>query len=224
MNTSRTKASRSSRWLVPTGLLLLSVVPLVFGAVRLVQLATGAEITAANARFFAAPAPVIVHIVGSAVFAVFGAFQFVTGESRRTLGWHRVAGWLSAVAGLFVGLSGLWMTMFYPNALDLLYVFRLAAGSGMVVSIGLGIEAVRRRDILGHRAWLMRAYALGLGAGTQVLTGVAESLVVAHPDALSRALAMGAAWLINLGVVEWVIRRRPTRRARVVAPVAPTAR
>ena len=193
MNTTRTLASSSPRWLAPVGLLLLSVVPLLFGGLRLIQLATGAEVTAANARFFAAPVPVVAHIVGSAAFAVLGAFQFVTGDARPALGWHRVAGWVSVIAGLVVGLSGLWMTLFYPSARDLLFVFRLAAGSGMVVSIGLGVAAVRRRDIRGHRAWLVRAYALGLGAGTQVLTGVAESLLVAHPDAQSRALAMGAA-------------------------------
>lgn len=224
MKTQRTPTTPSPRWIVPAGLLLLSVVPLVFGAVRLVQLATGTEITPANSRFFAAPVPVVVHIVGSALFAVLGAFQFVTGDTRPALGWHRAAGWLSVIAGLVVGLSGLWMTVLYPNAQDLLFVFRLAAGSGMVASIGLGVAAVRRRDILGHRAWMMRAYALGLGAGTQVLTGMAESLLIAQPDALIHALAMGAAWLINLVVAEWIIHRRLTRHARSAGRVAPTPR
>jgi uncharacterized membrane protein len=40
----------------------------------------------------------------------------------------------------------------------------------MVLSIGLGIHAIRRRDFKAHGAWMTRAYAIGLGAGTQVLT------------------------------------------------------
>lgn len=217
MKTSSSSATASRRWLVPTGLLLLSAIPLIFGGVRLHQLATGAEITPANARFFAAPAPVVVHIVASAVYAVLSAFQFVTGDRRRWLAWHRAAGWVSLITGLLAGLSGIWMTLFYPHTDALLMGFRLAAGTGMVLSIGLGLTTIRRRDVLGHRAWMMRAYALGMGAGTQVLTGIVESLVVAHPDALSKAVSMGAAWVINLIVAEWLIRRRSRRQARVAA-------
>src|SRR3954454_9556762 len=42
-------------------LLLVSAIPLANGAFRLIQLAGGAEITPANARFFAAPLPVVLH-------------------------------------------------------------------------------------------------------------------------------------------------------------------
>ncbi len=223
MNTKRNTQPVSTSWLVPAGLILLSAIPMIFGVMRLNQLATGAEVTPANARFFAAPVPVVVHILSAAVYALVGAFQFVTGDRRRWLGWHRMAGWVLVVCGLVVGLSGLWMTLFYPQpggANDLLFVFRLTFGSGMVVSIGLGVAAIRRRDILGHRAWMLRAYAIGLGAATQVLTGMAESLLVSQPDALSRALGMGAGWLINLAVAEWIIRRRPAARGRAAAAAA----
>ena len=49
------------------------------GALRVTELATGAEVTPANARFFATPAPVVVHIVGATVYCLLGAFQFVPG-------------------------------------------------------------------------------------------------------------------------------------------------
>src|SRR5688572_24370067 len=72
----RTKASaRRVRavWLVPALLILFSLCPLTFGAVRLNELASGAEITPANARFFASPSPVVIHIIGAAVYAILGA-------------------------------------------------------------------------------------------------------------------------------------------------------
>jgi hypothetical protein len=54
------------RWLLlPVGLILLSAIPLGAGVFRLRELAIGAEITAANARFFATPLPVVLHIVGA---------------------------------------------------------------------------------------------------------------------------------------------------------------
>ena len=111
--------------------------------------------------------------MSAGVYAILGAFQFATGFRRRRPGWHRAAGRLLVPCGLLVGLSALWMTLFYPRADgtgDLLYAFRLLFGSAMVVSIVLGFAAIRRRDVIRHRAWMMRGYAIGLGAGTQVLT------------------------------------------------------
>jgi uncharacterized membrane protein len=211
----------SAAWLI-AALLLLSAIPLAAGTFRLTQLAGGAEITPANARFFASPLPVVLHIVGAAVYIILGAFQFAPTFRRRRPGWHRAAGRLVVVCGLLVGLSGLWMTLFYPWPKGdgaLLYALRLLFGSSMVVSIVLGFTAIRRRDVRRHRAWMMRGYALGLGAGTQALILLAGELIAGPPSELSRALLMGAAWVINLAVAEWLIRRRPTAPARTVPAV-----
>ena len=224
MKTNRGQKAFSIAWLVPAGLLLVSVIPLIFGALRLAELAGGPQIMPANALFVATPLPVVIHIVGAAVFAVAGAFQFMTGYRKRQFGLHRAAGRVLVVCGLLVALSGLWMTLFFPRPSgpnELLYAVRLVFGSAMVVSIVLGFEAIiRRRDVLGHRAWMMRAYAIGLGAGTQVLTGMVESFIVSQPSALSTALAQGAGWVINLAVAEWAIRRLPAHRARTAAAAA----
>jgi hypothetical protein len=64
-----------------------------------------------------------------------------------------------------------------------------------------------------HRAWMMRGYALGLGAGTQALTLAAGEVIAGPSSELSRALLMGAAWVINLAVAEWAIRKWPHRPA-----------
>ena len=220
----KTKApakARSAAWLM-AALLVLSAIPLAAGAFRLTQLAGGADITPANARFFASPVPVVVHIVSAFVYALLGAFQFAPGFRRRYPGWHRAAGRLLVVCGLLVGLSGLWMTLFYPwpdGDGALLYAFRLLLGSAMVGSILLGFAAIRRRDVRRHRAWMTRGYALGLGAGTQVLTLAAGELIAGPPGELGRALLMGAAWVINLLVAEWAIRKRPAPPAHTAAAV-----
>jgi hypothetical protein len=114
------------------------------------------------------------------------------------------------------------MTLFYPwPAGDgaLLYALRLLFGSAMVGSIVLGFTAIRRRDVIGHRAWMARAYAIGLGAGTQALTLMAGELIAGPPSELSRALLMGAAWVINLAAAEWAIRKRSAPPARTASAV-----
>jgi hypothetical protein len=55
---------------------------------------------------------------------------------------------------------------------------------------------------------MIRAYATGLGAGTQVVTHLFWLLLVGQPTGFSRAVLMGAGWVINLAVAEWIIRRR----------------
>jgi hypothetical protein len=106
------------------------------------------------------------------------------------------------------------MTLFYPwPAGDgaLLYALRLVFSSAMVVSIVLGFTTIRRGDVIGHRAWMTRGYAIGLGAATQMLTLLAAGIIAGPPGELSRALLMGAGWLINLAVAEWAIRNRYIR-------------
>jgi uncharacterized membrane protein len=215
--TARTIPSRKGGWGGPLALIALGAPPLVAGTLRLVTLAGVAELMPDSARVAAAPLPVVVHIVSAAVFAVLGAFQFAAGFRRRRPGWHRAAGRLVVGCGLLAGLAGLWLALFYPrgpNVGALLTAFRLLFGSAMVAALVLGFGAIRRGDVRRHRAWLMRAYAIGLGAGTQMLTGLVAAVLVTPPTELSRALQDGAGWAINLAVAEWLIRRSPARGAR----------
>lgn len=212
----------SAGWLVPTGLILLSVIPIAAGAFRLTQLAGGAEITPENARFFASPLPVVVHIVSVSLYAILGAFQFVPSLRQRRNRWHRIVGRILIPCGLAAALSGLWMTLFYPwpkGDGEIVYGLRLLFGSAMLFSLLLGIAAIRRRDFAQHGDWMLRGYAIGMGAGTQVLIGMAGALMVGPPSELSRAVLMGAAWVINLAVAEGIICKR-----RAPGPARPTRR
>jgi uncharacterized membrane protein len=209
-------------WGAPAALVALSVVPLVAGAARLVEILGGPATLPADTRITDSPLPVMVHIVGAAVYAPLGALQFATRFRRRRPGWHRAAGRVLVVAGLAVALSALWLTLFYPPQPDsgpLLFVLRVGFGSAMVASRGLGLAAIRRGDVATHRAFMTRAYAIAMAAGTQVFTeGFGSALLGSSPLALD--VSRGAAWVINLAVAEWVIRRRPVggvrRRVAVV--------
>ncbi|WP_395691338.1 DUF2306 domain-containing protein [Nocardioides sp.] len=200
--------------LVPVPLLALSVVPLTAGTLRLVQLAGGPQVMPADDRFTGFPVALVAHILGAAVFAVLGAFQLVPGFRRRHLTWHRRAGRVVAVAGLVVAGSALWLTVGYapePGTGELLFVLRLVFATLMVVAVVLGVRAVRAHDLAAHRAWMIRAYAIGLAAGTQVFTEGVGGAVLGTGE-LAGDLAKGAGWALNLAVAEWVVRRHPAPR------------
>jgi len=209
----------SPSWRLPTSLLLLSLVPVAAGAVRLiglVGLASGGSgagaITPENARFMAMPAPVVLHIVSATLFCLLGAFQFDSAIRRRSPGLHRAAGRVLVPCGILAALTGLWMTAVYaiPAELQgpLLYGVRIVVGMSMALAIVVSIRAVARRRIALHRAWMVRAYALGQGAGTQVLILLPVTLIAGAPTFFFRDVLMVSAWGLNVLIAEWIIRRR----------------
>ncbi len=207
---------------MPFALVALVLIPAIAGSLRLVELSGGPLLLPANPRMTASPAPVFAHITSAIAYATLGAFQFSATLRRRHPAWHRAAGRVVLVLGMAVALSALWMTLFYarqPGTGELAFLFRLAFGSGMASSIILGFAAIRRGDVARHQAWMTRAYALALGAGTQTF-----SLGIGHAafgtSALTTDLSLGAGWAINLAVAEYVIRRhRNGRTLRATAKV-----
>jgi uncharacterized membrane protein len=215
----RSGSRDGSSWRVPAALVALGLVPVIAGSLRLVELSGGTGAMPSDARYAASPLPVVLHIVCATVFAVLGAFQFSPRLRRRRPGWHRRAGRVLVVAGLGVALSALWLNQFFPKAdaaREVLYPLRVVFGAAMVLTIVLGFAAARRRDFARHRAWMIRSYAIGLVAGTQVFTLGVGGVIFGTGD-LTTALLMGAAWAINLAVAERQIRIRPRRRT----PAAP---
>ena len=212
-----TRSTRSTGW-VPFALVTLVLVPAVAGSLRLVEVFGGPHALPANPRITASPVPVVVHIVCAVVYAVLGAFQFSASLPRRRPDWHRVAGRALMLLGLAVAFSALWLTLFYPRQPgtgELAFLFRLAFGSGMAASIILGFTGIRRGNVARHRAWMTRAYALALGAGTQVFSqGIGNA--VFGTGALATDLSLGAGWVINLAVAEYVIRRPWTGRINTI--------
>jgi len=210
----RAARKRGGGWLLPAALITFGLIPILANALRRVALTVGA---AGSDPAEGMPLPVILHVVGATVFVVLGALQFSAGFRRRRPNWHRIAGRVAILAALLAAGSGLWLAFAtLAESSPLLFLFRLLAAAGMALCIVLGFRAIRERRLPRHRAWMIRAFALGLGAATQVFTlGFGEAIF--GRSELSVALLNGAGWAINLTVAEWIIRRTPRRAARPAA-------
>jgi len=198
-------------------LLALSFVPTIGAAVRLLRLSGDGAVPPEDARFVAAPAPVLIHVLVATAFCLLGAFQFSAGVRARWPRWHRGAGKLLAVCGLSSAATGLWMTAGYaiPASMQgpMLFAVRMAVGIVMIASIAIAWSSILRRDVARHEAFMIRAYALGQGAGTQALVLGPWTLITGETGGLTRDALMTLAWLINAAVAEWVIVRRGRRSA-----------
>ncbi|MBK8168813.1 MAG: DUF2306 domain-containing protein [Sandaracinaceae bacterium] len=210
------KALTKKDFLLPATLLALSAVPMAGGVARLLSFA--APVTPESERFVVAPAPVVVHIISVALYCLLGAFQFSSAFRQRWPLWHRRAGKAIALAGISSALSGIWMAQFYaiPGAMQgpLVYVVRLMVGAAMVTAIMIAWRSILRRDIARHEAWMIRAYALGQGAGTQVFVLLPVILIHGECVGLTRDLLMTLAWAINIVFAEWIIRRSTKPRTK----------
>ena len=204
---------RGPGWLLPAGLITFGLVPILANALRRVAMAV-APAAPSSGEGGGMSLPVILHVVGATVFVVLGALQFSAGFRQRRPSWHRIAGRLAILAALLAAGSGIWLA--FATLADyspLLFVFRLLAAAGLALCIILGFRAIRQRRLTRHRAWMIRAFAIGLGAATQVFTlGFGEGIF--GESELSVALLNGAGWAINLAVAEWIIRRTPRRVVR----------
>jgi hypothetical protein len=206
---------------VPALLILLSLVPTLGGIARMMSVANDTKITEDNARFLHAPTPIVIHVVAATLYCLLGAFQFSRGFRVRWPGLHRRAGRVLAVSGLLAGLTGLWMTLLYtiptPMQGPLTYWVRLIVGSAMVASIVIAWRTILQRQVARHEAWMIRAYALGQGAGTQALILGPWMLVTGDSVGLTRDLLLTLSWLINAAVAERIIAARARPGGRPVA-------
>jgi hypothetical protein len=202
--------------LVPASLVALAIVPVAAGLARLAGLMTGRG-SADAARFFEHPLPVTVHILAVIPYSLLGALQFAPALRRR--GWHRAAGMTLVPLGLLAALTGLWMAQFYAwpkGDGEAVYLMRVIVGVAMTLSIVRGVRSLWHHEYVAHGAWMLRGYALGMGAGTQVFTHLPWFVFVGGaPGETGRAVMMGLGWIINAIAAEYVIRTRLAAPARV---------
>lgn len=224
------------KWRIAPWLVALSVVPMLGGLARLAGLA-GVGGAPMDARFAQSPWPAVIHIAAASLFSVLGAFQFERELRRAWPHWHRTAGRLLVICGLLTAATGVWMTLRYAipheSQGSLLFGVRLLVGGGMAASLVLAVGAVLTGNVPSHEAWMLRAYALAQGAGTQVLFLLPPQLLSGRAaTGMPRDVAMTAAWVANLLVAETVIRGRAsvaadptpaTRDPRLASPGAPSS-
>lgn len=204
---------KTSEWLICAGLLILSLIPSL-GILRLIELSSEGLLAflPANPRAESAPVPIYFHVVSSIIFCILGAFQFLKSIRINHSTWHRCAGKLIIVSGIISAISALWMTHFYvfPENLqgNLLYNMRMIVGASMILFLFLAFYSVIKKQFLQHRAWIIRAYALGQGAGTQSFVFILWSTTVGVPNGLTRDTLMTVSWIINIILAEFFITRR----------------
>lgn len=197
-------------WTTLVLIVVFSLIPAFGGLIRLFELAGGPSMLPGNPRALADPWPVILHILGSFVFCIAGAIQFLPSLRRQHPKTHRMIGRVTVIAGFLSAVTGLWMTcnFAFPDALqgNLLFSARIILSFAMMGLLGWAIIAVRAHSFTKHGASMLRAYAIGQGASTQALLGIAWIVTFGtEPTGFLRDCFMVLCWVLNILAAEVLI-------------------
>ena len=194
-------------------LFLLALIPVLTGISILISMQLGTLNTLTEPqdliRRASYPWALSGHIIGGSALLILGFAQFSPRLRRACPAWHRWTGRVLILLGVFFALSSLWMN-FSDQAMA---ASALHDGAQNVVAVlflivlGLGVAAIRRGEVARHRVWMLRAYALTLGAATQTVMLLPVFLIYGEVEGTALDLVFISGWLINLAVAELLIRR-----------------
>lgn len=165
----------------------------------------------------------VVHIFTAAIALVLGPLQFVP-KLRKRSRLHRGVGYTYLLLGVVPSALTAIPVAIWSGRL-ITQVGLTTAAALWLVTGSLALQAARRRDFAAHSAWMLRNYALTfLAVTSRILVPVflISQLLFAGGDTDSaRQLALEmipvgqtVGWILNLIIVEIIIRRRPSIQMR----------
>ena len=189
-------------------LFLATFIPIISAPIRMFQVLTD-QLPPDAIKFTAVPWTLFLHSLGGMLFGILGPIQFSRAIKNRFGKFHRITGRIFVVAGMMLGFSALHLLTEFPNDTTwVLVTARAIAGLGLVFTLTLALLAIINRDFSQHRNWMIRAYAIGMGAAT--IAFIQLPIFLMRGKALEGYFADSLfvlSWIINLTIAELVIRR-----------------
>lgn len=157
------------------------------------------------ANGFASPF-LVIHVVAAMIALLAGPLQFVRAIRSRWPAFHRATG-LIYVAAIAIGSPAGFVLALGTSAGPVAATGFASVAVLSIVFTWLGWRAAIRRQFGEHRAWMLRSWAMTAGAITLRLLLPASAMLglgfyTAYP------VIAWLSWLINLALVEYLIRRR----------------
>lgn len=194
-------------------LAFLTAIPVLVALVRVAEVASGSY-PAESARLAVAPVAWVAHSLAGAAFGVSGPLQFALALRRKFGALHRLSGRIFVASGAVLGLSGLsLLAQVQPQSTELLLLARVVFSLALLAALVISLTAIHDRDLPRHRAWAVRAYAIGMGSGTVWVPLLPVTLITGTElTGLPMDLIFVAWWILSIAVAEAILRH-PIRSA-----------
>ena len=160
------------------------------------------------------------HVFASVVALSIGPLQFLPGIRRRFVRLHRWMGRAYLGIGVLVGgLAGLYMATFAFGGM----VSKLGFSFLAVLWLYTGLRAflaIRRRDVLVHRTWMVRNFSLTLAAVTLRIY-LPASMLAGIPFEVAYPAIAWLCWVPNLLAAGYILGRcRSSSSPKLPSPLA----
>lgn len=195
-----------------------TAIPVLSALVQVFQIPTGSY-APDSARLAVAPLSWFAHVLAGAAFGICGPVQFVRALRLRFGRLHRVLGRVFVISGLFLGFSGLCLLLQVQSVrTPIAETVRGLFGLGLLLTLAMAMLAIRNRDVARHRAWMIRAYATGMGvAGISLLFFPLYLFTGQAPSGLAADLLFVGSWALIICGAEVIVRRSATSHLQVPA-------
>ena len=160
-------------------IVLSVIILLVFGAIRLADMTQDPPQTDAFAvRYVQHPWVALLHMVPGLLFLTLAPLQFIPRIRQRRIGLHRGLGRILAICAAISGLFALVVNFRFPAfggiSTQAATVF---FGAVFLFSLAKAIRHIRRKEVHLHREWMIRTFALAMGAASiRVFIGLFTAL------------------------------------------------
>jgi hypothetical protein len=106
------------------------------------------------------------HIFAGGLCITTALIQFSRYILKKSKAIHRWSGKVYVVVVLFIGApTGLYMSFFAKGSFWERALFMFMAGSWFITTF-YGLSAIHRKNVLAHKIWMMRSYAMAMTAVT----------------------------------------------------------
>ena len=193
---------------VPAALYFGTLLTILLALVQAVQIPLGA-LPEDSPRLTATPVWHFMHVLGGATFGILGPLQFSRALMHRYGLLHRVMGHVFVAAGAMISLSSLGLLWHFPDTYSVaMNSGRLLFGIALGVALAIAMQAIYSRDFARHRNWMIRAYAIGIGATAVTMVFFPIYLITGEPPkGLASDIAFLGAWMACIVLAEGLVRR-----------------
>jgi uncharacterized membrane protein len=173
--------------------------------------------------FLSYPLLTFLHVIPGGLLLALAPLQFSSRIRNQHLRFHRWSGRVLVLSALLVGLSGLLLAARFPYGGPVAAAASFVAGTAFLIALIRAFIAIRRRDVVAHREWMIRMFALGLAIATIRVIGLLVFALTGTSFQKSAGAVFWIGWVSTFTVAElWIRHTRPGRVASAPTPVTVT--
>jgi uncharacterized membrane protein len=171
------------------------------------------DVIAFERRFQANAGWTLGHVIFGGVMLMLAPLQFVTRLRTRYLNVHRWSGRLLVACAAIAATSGMYFGLLMPFGGTAESAGIAIFGGLLLAALARAVIAIRRGDVIRHREWMIRMFALALAIAVIRVIGapmdIAMTALGVRPQAMFAA-TIWTGWLLSMAGAEvWI---RATRR------------